>query len=200
MTHVDPLSVANATRYQLVVFWRDEMRVFDLPRGGELTIGRAEDNAVRIEDPSVSRHHAVVRLGEALVLEDLGGANGTLLHDRVRAHSTQETLDVKQLMRERATLAVGDSIGFGAASAVVRHAPVLELPDLAATSAPQGVVLSDPSMRALYEQAVRAAKSSISILVLGETGVGKEVLARAIHAHSPRSKGPFMGINCAALT
>ena len=43
------------------------------------------------------------------------------------------------------------------------------------------------------------ARANINVLLLGETGVGKEVLARAIHAHSPRSKGPFLGINCAAL-
>ena len=54
-------------------------------------------------------------------------------------------------------------------------------------------------MRALYEQAARAARATISVLLLGETGVGKEVLARAIHAHSPRAGGPFMGLNCAAL-
>ena len=61
------------------------------------------------------------------------------------------------------------------------------------------MVVRDPAMRALYAQAARAARSSLSVLLLGETGVGKEVLARAIHAHSPRAGGPFMGINCAAL-
>jgi two-component system response regulator AtoC len=54
-------------------------------------------------------------------------------------------------------------------------------------------------MRAVYQQATLAARGSISVLLLGETGVGKEVLARAIHAGSPRAAGPFMGINCAAL-
>ena len=55
-------------------------------------------------------------------------------------------------------------------------------------------------MRALYAQADRAAQALINILILGETGVGKEVLARAIHDRSQRAKGPFLGLNCAALS
>jgi DNA-binding NtrC family response regulator len=63
-----------------------------------------------------------------------------------------------------------------------------------------GVVVFDPSMRALYDQAARAAASAINVLILGENGVGKEILARAIHNLSPRAKGPFVALNCAALT
>jgi two-component system response regulator AtoC len=63
-----------------------------------------------------------------------------------------------------------------------------------------GVVVLDPSMRALYDQASRAAATLINVLILGENGVGKEILARAIHNLSPRAKGPFVALNCAALT
>jgi DNA-binding NtrC family response regulator len=62
------------------------------------------------------------------------------------------------------------------------------------------VVVEDPTMRALYEQARLAARAQISILLLGETGVGKEVLAREIHRASPRAQGPFVAIHCAALS
>jgi len=63
-----------------------------------------------------------------------------------------------------------------------------------------GVVVLAPNMRALYDQVARAAASSINVLVLGETGVGKEVLARAVHNLSARKAGPFIALNCAALT
>jgi DNA-binding NtrC family response regulator/pSer/pThr/pTyr-binding forkhead associated (FHA) protein len=57
-----------------------------------------------------------------------------------------------------------------------------------------------PAMRAIHDIAVRAAPASINILILGETGVGKEVLARAIHRLSPRRDRPLLCVNCAGLT
>ncbi len=54
-------------------------------------------------------------------------------------------------------------------------------------------------MRALREQVLRAAKSSASVLVIGERGTGKELIARAIHRASPRVKGPLERLNCAAV-
>jgi DNA-binding NtrC family response regulator len=198
--------MAPEPAYQLVVFSREEIRAFDLPGAGEVTIGRDEASAVRIDDQSVSRQHAVLRVGASLEIEDLGGANGTFVRQTGRASASNETLQVsiRQLVGRKASLAVGDCLLFGTACVVVRHAPRIELPDLVSASVPgaaglPGVVLNDPAMRNLYAEAARVARSNISVLLLGETGVGKEVLARAIHAHSPRAKGPFMGVNCAAL-
>ena len=57
-----------------------------------------------------------------------------------------------------------------------------------------------PAMQAVFELAKTAARSNSTILVLGESGSGKEVLSRAIHAESPRAEGPFVAVSCAALT
>jgi transcriptional regulator with PAS, ATPase and Fis domain len=57
----------------------------------------------------------------------------------------------------------------------------------------------DPGMKHAFHIAERAAKRDATVLVRGETGTGKELFARAIHALSPRAKGPFAAINCAAL-
>jgi two-component system, NtrC family, response regulator AtoC len=57
-----------------------------------------------------------------------------------------------------------------------------------------------PEIEVLREQARRAARSDISVLILGETGAGKEVLARYIHEASPRAAGPFVALHCAALS
>jgi DNA-binding NtrC family response regulator len=183
-----------------VVFLGEQIRTFDLPAAGEVTIGRGEGSAVRIDDPSVSRQHAVLRVGERLEIEDLSGSNGIFIREKARPGQATETLNIRQLVRRKAELAIGERILLGTASLVVRHAPQREVLDLeSAARAGAGVALRDPAMVALYEQAMRAARSPISVLLLGETGVGKEVLARAIHNNSPRAKGPFVGINCAAL-
>ncbi len=58
---------------------------------------------------------------------------------------------------------------------------------------------SSPEMRALVDQARRAAEASVSVLITGETGVGKEVLAKAIHQMGPRANKPSVAINCAAI-
>lgn len=62
-----------------------------------------------------------------------------------------------------------------------------------------GVVAEDPASRALLDLARRVAASEASVLLTGESGVGKEVFARYIHQHSARQKGPFIAVNCAAI-
>jgi DNA-binding NtrC family response regulator len=60
-------------------------------------------------------------------------------------------------------------------------------------------VSDSPTMRAFMRTVERVASSNTSLLILGETGVGKERLAMAIHAEGPRSDGPFVAVNCGAL-
>jgi two-component system, NtrC family, response regulator AtoC len=61
------------------------------------------------------------------------------------------------------------------------------------------VVGKTPQMKSLLDQAQRSAQASVSVLITGKTGTGKEVLARAIHQIGPRAKKPFVAINCAAI-
>ncbi|HEU4580350.1 MAG TPA: sigma-54 dependent transcriptional regulator [Polyangiaceae bacterium] len=63
-----------------------------------------------------------------------------------------------------------------------------------------GTLVQAPEMLALYAQIEHVAASQLSVLVLGETGVGKEVVARELHRRSPRAAGPFLPLNCAALS
>ncbi|MGE0786492.1 MAG: sigma-54-dependent transcriptional regulator [Sandaracinaceae bacterium] len=64
---------------------------------------------------------------------------------------------------------------------------------------PRGAIVESPALRAVYEQAARAARGQLSVLLLGETGSGKDVLAQSIHRSSPRASAPYVPLNCAAL-
>src|SRR5688500_13092420 len=62
------------------------------------------------------------------------------------------------------------------------------------------VIAAAPQMQTIVSSAQRIAGSDIKVLITGESGVGKDVLARYIHAHSTRADGPFVALNCAGLS
>ena len=64
----------------------------------------------------------------------------------------------------------------------------------------ENVIARSPAMQRLFQQVAQIADSDATILLTGETGTGKEVLARVLHANSRRSKGPFVALNCAAIS
>jgi two-component system response regulator HydG len=76
---------------------------------------------------------------------------------------------------------------------------VQRLQRAAAPASFAGLVGESPRMTELFEMMRKVASSDAPILVQGETGVGKELIVRAIHAQGPRASGPFVAINCAAL-
>ncbi len=82
--------------------------------------------------------------------------------------------------------------------AVRRHLPASAAGTDPAPSA-SGLLCTDARMRATVARAERAAVSDASVLLTGESGVGKEVMARHIHLSSRRAAGPFVAINCAAI-
>ncbi|MBT7260632.1 MAG: sigma-54-dependent Fis family transcriptional regulator [Desulfobacula sp.] len=63
----------------------------------------------------------------------------------------------------------------------------------------EGMVTASSVMKELLEKTSRAANSEATVLITGESGTGKEVLARLIHQNSPRSNGPMVAVNCAAI-
>jgi two-component system response regulator FlrC len=84
-----------------------------------------------------------------------------------------------------------------AASMVARMAPPSEV--VAAATPQKSVVYVDPASRHLLALAQRVAQANVTALIEGPTGAGKEILARVLHESSKRARGPFVGLNCAAL-
>jgi two-component system, NtrC family, response regulator AtoC len=181
----------TASSLALLVVTSDGVVRHPLPATGSVRIGRADGNDIKIDEASVSRQHAVLHLKPAPVLEDLGGSNGTALR-RGTLENPEETQNLIRLQREQLSLQVGDRILLGTVQLLLVE-PASETTPATATEA------RSPAMQALYAQAELAAKSPISVLIGGETGVGKDVLARFIHGASARSSGPFVALNCAAL-
>ncbi len=86
------------------------------------------------------------------------------------------------------------------ADALIAKACAELRPGAAGGAAKPDVIVLDPKMRAVYRLAEKAAGGLINVLILGETGAGKEVLAETIHRASKRAEGPLLCLNCAALT
>ncbi|HEX5804545.1 MAG TPA: sigma-54 dependent transcriptional regulator [Azospira sp.] len=81
-------------------------------------------------------------------------------------------------------------------AALLAHVEKYKLPEAEDDA---GVIARDAASRNLFSMAARVAQTDATVLLTGESGVGKEVVARYIHQHSARRNGPFVAINCAAI-
>ena len=145
-----------------------------------VSVGADATNQVVLEDRYVSRFHCrLVPHGGRWVLKDLSSTNGTYL-DGARV--------------AEAEIEAGARIRLGSAELRVERAgPRLE------ASLP-GLVACDPALGPVLELLRRAAPSSLPVTILGESGTGKEVAARAVHELSHRRTGPFVPLNCGAIS
>jgi transcriptional regulator with PAS, ATPase and Fis domain len=160
------------------LYWDGGFAEIDLPPGLELLVGRGADCDLGLDDTSVSRRHAIVRTGPPLTIEDLDSANGTRV-DGVPAERGNPL-----------PIRVGSLVEVGEAVIVIRA------PEAEPVAAPQDVPANMAQVRELID---RVARGNIPVTLVGETGVGKEVLAERLHEHSPRGGKTFVRINCAAL-
>jgi len=272
-----------------------------IPNRGQLSIGRAPECDVRIDDASISRNHAILDLDPPIRILDNQSANGTWIGERRLAPHAPTEVRIDQAIRlgsitvivqRRAVSSnpvrrvrtheyfearledecdrghsfgvlhvIGDDVA-GMRSAIASLATVDDLlavyapgelevlligdptraqtveraletvlesrgieARVGAASAPRDgrephvlvararsralgtviaveegdVVVADTRMRALFELVAQVAAADITVLLQGETGVGKEVFAEAIHRKSARATKPFLRLNCAAL-
>jgi sigma-54 dependent transcriptional regulator, acetoin dehydrogenase operon transcriptional activator AcoR len=174
-------------------FCLDDADVVTIGRGNSLSIERREEDRVTvlqigIPDPRMSSAHA--RLQSVLgswVVEDAGSKNGTWL-DGKRVKS--------------ATLADGALLELGHSFLLYREAlpasgpGVLDAREL--RPAAPGLATLSPALSVQLDRLALVARSRVPILIQGETGTGKEVIASAVHQLSDRP-GPFVAVNCGAL-
>jgi DNA-binding NtrC family response regulator len=149
-----------------------------------VTVGTAEDNDLHLSDRTVSRYHLELSPTEAGVLvRDVGSLNGTWL-GRVRL--------------EQAVVPAGTELVLGDTTVRV-HAASQESASASPTRELPGLVAASDAMRRVVAQVDQLAATDVSVLVTGETGTGKEVVAHALHDLSSRSGRPFVVVDCGSL-
>ncbi len=152
---------------------------------GHARMGSAEGNELRLADETVSRFHCEIRVrADGITLRDRGSTNGTFV-----AGVRLRDADVPA----GALVTLGNSvvrIDRRDEAAFIELSPKHELGELCGRS---------PAMRALYALIERVAPTDTTVLVTGETGTGKDVVARTTHALSKRARGPFVPVDCGAI-
>lgn len=192
------------TTAELVVYVKQSSVSHPLPRGSSLRVGRGSRVHIRVDDPSVSREHLVIHVGQNIEVEDLGSSNGTQLFPASQGDvGVSEGKGDRYLKPQRRyLLGPGDVLRIGSVPALLQVEAPAVAPNRSTRPPPEDtrLVLRDPEMRRLYDLAHRAAKSDIAVLIMGETGVGKELLAESIHTNSHRAGKKFLQLNCAAIS
>jgi DNA-binding NtrC family response regulator len=297
----------------VVILGEDQLSTHALPTAGEVMLGRSPKCDVPIQEKSISRRHAILRIDGGITIEDLASANGTRVGgNAIRPHTPTivrqgeliELGETSILIQRRAlppaprrlwphgyfegrledeclraddgefsvvflhcnnrpsltaiqevlaevlrTIDVSGEYGAGEyelmlvdtpnAAAVERASLVCEALERRGITAragvatfprdgrthdellgaasnkaraahasraaitpnlSNGIVVENPAMIQLRRVIDRVATGTLSVLLLGETGVGKEVLAELVHRSSPRRDKPFLRLNCAAMT
>jgi DNA-binding NtrC family response regulator len=150
-----------------------------------LRIGTAPSAHFRLTDRSVSRLHCELEAGDLGVrLVDLGSTNGTFV-DGLRVRDVD--------------VAPGSIVRIGATSIRVAGGEAPLVVPLSRRDSLGGMVGSSVEMRRVYALVERLGPTETTILVQGDTGTGKELVARAVHDLSPRAKGPFVAVDCGAI-
>lgn len=150
-----------------------------------VSVGTAGTNDLRLSDDTVSRHHCEVLVrGDCYVVRDLGSTNGTFV-DGVRVFDAP----------------IEPGMQFCLGDTRIRFEPEQTWVPLGESEAEHFGELygSSPVMRSVFALLEKVASVSLTSLIVGETGTGKEIAARATHQFSNRANGPFVILDCGAV-
>jgi two-component system, NtrC family, response regulator HydG len=159
--------------------------VIDDTRVSRLLVGQSRACDLVLSDREVSRRHlALDLLGDRVQLVDLGSSNGT---------------SVQGVEVIEARLRGGEHVRIGGTTLAIERLTTAAASPLTVATRFGRVLGASPEMRRLYSACTRLAASNAPLLIEGETGTGKELLAEAIHESGPRANGPFVVFDCTAV-
>jgi DNA-binding NtrC family response regulator len=154
-------------------------------QGSTLTIGSAPTNELVLSDPLVSRQHALLRLTpRGIQLEDQGSKNGTW---------------VGGLRVETAYILDGATVVLGSTLLRVTRTREPLRVDTSPETTFHSMVSQSEAMRSIFSLIRRLAPHDLPVAVDGETGTGKELVARALHENSTRREKPFLILDCGSV-
>jgi DNA-binding NtrC family response regulator len=150
-----------------------------------IRVGTGDGCHLRLTDPTVSRlHFQLAPRSDGLRLTDVGSTNGTLV-EGVRVRD--------------ADLLAGATVRIGATVLRIELGSEPLCVEVSRSERFGSLLGAGIEMRRLYTVLERAAPTPATVLIQGETGTGKELVARELHRHSRRSSGPFVAVDCGAI-
>src|SRR5215472_16337516 len=150
-----------------------------------VVLGRAEGATVAVQDPEVSALHCELRaVNDGILLRDLGSTNGTF----AGVLKLSEALVTSRM-----------EIVIGTTRVVIEPSGEARKVEVGYTDRFGPLVGRSPKMRRVFSVLERIAATPLSVLILGETGTGKELVAKAVHEASPRKGKPFVVVDCGSI-
>ncbi len=178
-------ATVNLRRCKLVVI-RGAQRGMELViAGDQFRVGKAPENDLHLDDETVSRvHFEITRDAKGYLVRDMKSTNGTFL----------DGAEVKE-----AYLRAGSVIRAGASE--LKFTPFEERIEILPSEKEQlgEMVGKSPAMREIFGLVEKIAPTDATVLIEGETGTGKDMIARTLHQLSPRSGAPFIVVDCGAV-
>jgi len=178
-------ATVNLRRCKLVVIKGAQRGTEFVIASDVIRIGKAPENDLVLADETVSRvHFEIVRDAKGYLVRDLKSTNGTFL----------DGAEVKE-----AYLRAGSVVGVGATE--LKFTPFEERIEILPSEkeALGEMVGKSPAMREIFGLIERIAPTDATVLIEGETGTGKDMIARTLHQLSPRAEKPFIVVDCGAV-
>jgi DNA-binding NtrC family response regulator len=149
-----------------------------------VVIGRDEGAQLVVDDPEVSSLHCELRAtSEGILVKDLGSTNGTF---------------VGPLRVREAVIGVASELTIGKTKLYVEPTAKRRV-EVGFADRFGSLVGGSPKMRRVFSVLEKVSATPLSVLIVGETGTGKEVVAKTIHEASPRKDGPFVVVDCGSI-
>lgn len=176
-------------------FFREDREVLRYPvTGSRLRVGRHPANDLTLPDEEISRFHFILEKRQGIFWIIDQSRNGTTLNGKKIKEAAVRPQDklgigpwtVVMVFEDEAAWSDGETVAQGRVS------------DRTASFC--GMLGDSESMKGVFEKIRKAAPTPATVLILGETGAGKELAARAVHDLSPRVRRPFVPINCGAIS